>query len=89
MLGNDTYTETENTNICGPNGENYISTKKYVFESVFKTGDNNNPETLQKKKKIVGLMDHEKNLLDVLETSNPDNDEELETINIDRFRDNS
>ena len=89
LLGNDTYTENENTNICGPNGENYISTKKYVFKSVFKTGDKNNPETLQKKKKIVGLMDHEKNLLDVLETSNPDNDEEFETINIDRFRDNS
>ena len=35
-------------------------------------------------------MDHEKNLLDVLETSNPDNNEEFETINnIDRFRDNS
>ena len=34
-------------------------------------------------------MDHEKNLLDVLETLNPDNDEEFETINIDRFRDNS
>ena len=89
LLGNDTYTETENTNICGPNGENDISTKKYVFESVFKTGDNNNPETLQKKKKIVGLMDHEKNLLDVLETSNSDNDKEFETININRFRDNS
>ena len=34
-------------------------------------------------------MDHEKNLLDVLESSNPDNDKEFETINIDRFRDNS
>ena len=89
LLGNDTYMETENTNICGPNGEKYISIKKYVFESVFKVGDNNNPENLQKKTKIVGLMDHEKNLLDVLETSNPDNDEELETINVDRFRDNS
>ena len=32
-------------------------------------------------------MDHEKNLLDVLETSNADNDEEFETININRFRD--
>ena len=51
LLGTDMYTETENTNICGPNGENYISTKKYVFESVFKTGDKNNAETLQKKKK--------------------------------------
>ena len=34
-------------------------------------------------------MDHEKNLLDVLESSNPDNNEEFETINIDRFRDSS